>query len=181
MKESLHGTYWLVSLKDCIAVLIGMNPYPQEGVATGILFGNDTTDDNISPSLRVIKEAVVNYEIPYECINFDNSLESWAKQGILMLNSSLTCQVNNPGSHFNIWKVFMQKLIFNLSRYNNSLIYLLFGNQASSLKNNIYKYNKLIETYHPAFYARKGSKMPYNIFKDFNNAIYDLYGYKLIL
>lgn len=76
-------------------------PYPQKGVATGILFGNDNkiTEDYISPSLTVIKNSVINFEIPHKSITFDNSLESWAKQGILMLNSALTCEVGKPGSH----------------------------------------------------------------------------------
>lgn len=70
-------------LKDCKVVFLGQDPYPQQGVATGILFGNskDTPEDKLSPSLQVVKEAAINYEIPHNRIDFDNTLESWAKQG----------------------------------------------------------------------------------------------------
>lgn len=69
-------------LKDCKVVFLGQDPYPQQGVATGILFGNskDTPEDKLSPSLQVVKEAAINYEIPHNRIDFDNTLESWAKQ-----------------------------------------------------------------------------------------------------
>mgnify|MGYP000186449422 CR=1 FL=1 len=82
-------------LKDCKVVFLGQDPYPQQGVATGILFGNskDTPEDKLSPSLQVVKEAAINYEIPHNRIDFDNTLESWAKQGILMINTAFTCEV----------------------------------------------------------------------------------------
>ena len=76
-------------LKDCKVVFLGQDPYPQQGVATGILFGNskDTPEDKLSPSLQIVKEAAINYEIPHNRIEFDNTLESWATQGILMINT----------------------------------------------------------------------------------------------
>ena len=65
-------------LKDCKVVFLGQDPYPQQGVATGILFGNseDTPEHRLSPSLQVVKEAAINYEIPHNRIEFDNTLES---------------------------------------------------------------------------------------------------------
>lgn len=62
-------------LKDCKVVFLGQDPYPQQGVATGILFGNskDTPEDKLSPSLQVVKEAAINYEIPHNRIDFGGS------------------------------------------------------------------------------------------------------------
>lgn len=99
-------------LKDCKVVFLGQDPYPQQGVATGILFGNskDTPEDKLSPSLQVVKEAAINYEIPHNRIDFDNTLESWAKQGILMINTAFTCEVGRVGYHFDIWKPFAEQL-----------------------------------------------------------------------
>lgn len=47
--------------EDCKVVFLGQDPYPQKGVATGILFGNseDTPEDRLSPSLQVVKEAAI--------------------------------------------------------------------------------------------------------------------------
>ena len=113
---NIFKAFKLCPYKECKVVFIGQDPYPQKGVATGILFGNskETPNDKLSPSLEVVKEAAINFEIPHNLITFDNSLESWAKQGILMINSSLTCEVNRIGSHTNIWRPFVSKLVKNL-------------------------------------------------------------------
>lgn len=145
-------------------VLVGQDPFPQKDVATGILFGNskNTPEENLSPSLQVIKESVINFEVPHNFITFDPSLESWAKQGILMLNSALTCEIGKPGSHANLWRPFMVELFKNLSRYNYGLIYALFGNQARTFKPYINaQYNEIIEIQHPAYFARTHKPMPH--------------------
>lgn len=167
--------------EDCKVVFLGQDPYPQKGVATGILFGNskDIPEDKLSPSLQVIKEAVINYEVPHNHIDFDNTLESWSRQGILMINTAFTCEVNKVGSHFNIWQPFTSKLIHNLSIRDGGMIYVLFGNQASSFKKYIVNSPKIIEAYHPAYFARQRKKMPYNVFTELNQELYRLYGCKI--
>lgn len=179
--SNIFRAFRLCPLKDCKAVFLGQDPYPQKGVATGILFGNstETPEDSLSPSLQVIKESIINYEVPHGRIEFDNSLESLATQGILMINTALTCEINKVGIHFNIWKPFMSSLLYNLSKYNNSLAYILFGNQASLFKENITRASIIIETYHPAYYARRGEKMPYSVFTDFNSVIEGIYGERI--
>ena len=171
----------LCSLKNCKVVFLGQDPYPQLGVATGILFGNskDTPEDKLSPSLQIVKEAVINYEIPHNLIEFDNTLESWAKQGILMINTAFTCEVGRVGSHYDIWRPFTAKLIHNLSTKDGGIIYVLFGNQASSFKKYIVNSPKIIEVYHPAYFARQNKKMPSSVFTELNQELYRLYGYKI--
>lgn len=144
-------------------------PYPQKGVATGILFGNKPGTKELSSSLEIIKEGCINYEIPHGPIEFDITLESWAKQGILMINSALTCEVGKVNSHVNLWRPFMTKLLKNLSEYNTGLCYVLFGSQAKTFKPYINKnYNDIIEVEHPAYFARTGQIMPYSVFTDVN-------------
>lgn len=179
--KNIFKAFRMCPYKECKVVFMSQDPYPQPGVATGILFGNsaDTPENLLSPSLQVVKEAVINYEIPHNRIDFDNTLESWAKQGILMINTALTCEVNQVGSHFNIWRPFISKLIRNISNKDRSIIYVLFGNQASLFKLDIANAAKIIEVYHPAYYARRRTKMPYSIFTDINQTLYDLYGQKI--
>lgn len=159
-------------------------PYPQKGVATGILFGNskETPEDKLSPSLQVVKESAINFEIPHNIITFDQTLESWAKQGILMINSALTCEVNKVGSHVNQWRPFVSKLVKNLSYRETGLIYVLFGKQAQTLKPYINeRYNDIIEVEHPAYFARTNKIMPYSVFEQMNDILYGRYGEKIIL
>lgn len=56
---NVFKAFTMCSFRDCKVVFLGQDPYPQKGVATGILFGNgeDTPEDKLSPSLDVIKEA----------------------------------------------------------------------------------------------------------------------------
>ena len=151
-------------------------------MATGVLFGNrkEVDEDNLSPSLNVVKEAAINFEVPHYCITFDNSLESWSKQGILMINSALTVEMNRIGSHVMLWRPFIAKLLKNLSEYDTAIVYVLFGRQAQTFKpyiNN--RSNHIIGIEHPAYFARTNKKMPYHIWKDINKILYDLYGERI--
>lgn len=149
-------------------IFLGQDPYCQKNVATGIAFGNNVKkDSDVSPSLQVLKDSVINYITPTVNVNFDNSLESWSKQGILMLNSALTVEVNKPGSHTMMWRPFISKLLQNLSNSQSALIYVLFGNQAQTFIPYINKnFNVILKEKHPSYYARTETMMPYDIFKE---------------
>lgn len=169
----------LCPLKDLKVVMLGQDPYPQKRVATGVLFGNrkEVDEDNLSPSLNVVKEAAINFEVPHYCITFDQTLESWAKQGILMINSALTVEMNRIGSHVMLWRPFIAKLLKNLSEYDTAIIYVLFGRQAQTFKPYINdKFNHIIEIEHPAYFARSGTKMPHQLFIDISNRVKEIYG-----
>lgn len=171
---NVFKAFTLCSYRNCKVVFIGQDPYPQKGVATGVLFGNNpnTPEDKLSPSLDIVKEAAINYEIPHYGLVFDNSLESWAEQGILMINSALTCKMNEIGSHSLTWRPFVSKLLKNMSYHDSGMIYVLFGRQAQSFKPYINaQYNDIIEIEHPAYFARTNTKMPYSVFTDINKLL----------
>lgn len=154
-------------------------PYPQKGVATGVLFGNkkEVLEEDLSPSLKIIKEAVINFEIPHNNIIFDQTLESWAKQGILMINSALTVEMNKVGSHVMLWRLFISKLLKNLSDNSTTIVHVLFGRQAQTFKPYIdEKFNHIIEVEHPAYFARTNTKIPYEVFKNVSNLVKGIYG-----
>lgn len=172
--NDIFKAFTLTSLENLKVVFIGQDPYPQNGVATGLLFGNKCIP--LSPSLEVIKEAAINYELPHKPYSFDITLESWARQGILMINSALTVEVNKIGSHTMLWRPFVAKLLRNISSINPGVMYVLFGNQAQTFEPYIGKNNVILKVPHPAYFARTGTKMPYNIFikvKDFVKRNYD--------
>lgn len=185
---NVFRAFKLCSLKDCRVVMIGMDPYPDKFMgkprATGILFGNnkDVPEDKLSPSLQVVKESAINFEIPHNIITFDQTLESWAKQGILMINSALTCELNKVGSHVNQWRPFVSKLLKNLSERETGIVYILFGRQAQTLKPYIdERYNDIIEIEHPAYFARSNKIMPYSVFRQMNDILYGRYGERITL
>ena len=160
-------------------VMLGQDPYPQKGVATGILFGNKegTRDEDLSPSLQIVKEAAINFEIPHNCIIFDPTLESWAKQGILMINSALTVEMNKIGSHVMLWRPFIASLLKKLSENETGIIYVLFGKQAQTFKPYINKqFNIVLGENHPAYFARTGEAMPHTVFEQISKLTKEMYG-----
>ena len=175
--SNIFRAFELCKYDDCKVVFLGQEPYSQKGVATGILFGNKPGTKELSPSLEVIKESCINYEIPHGPIEFDITLESWAKQDILMINSALTCEVGRTNSHMNLWRSFISKLLKNLSEHETGMIYILFGSQARTFKPYINKdYNDIIEVEHPAYFARTGKSMPNTIFTTVNSLLNNRYG-----
>lgn len=181
-KEDVFKAFTLCSLKDCKVVLMGQDPYPQKGVATGILFGNSLDTEELSPSLQIIKEAAIDYTKPHNYpIEFDNSLESWAKQGILMINSALTVEVNKIGSHTAMWRPFISNLLETLSNYQLGIVYVLFGQQAQTFKPYINPSgNYILKENHPAYYARTGTRMSSDIFKEVNKCLKKQYNEEIV-
>lgn len=174
----IFKAFTLCSEHDCKAVFLGQDPYPQKDVATGVLFGNKPGTLEISPSLQVIKESVMSLDedsMPFK--SFDITMESWARQGILMINSALTCEMNRIGSHVMLWRPFMTKLLQNLSQWETGIVYVLFGSQAQTFEPYINsKSNIIIKANHPAFYARTGMPMPNVVFTEINSIMIGNYG-----
>ena len=179
--KDVFKAFKLCPYNKCRVIFVGQDPYPQRGVAQGVLFGNssDTPENKLSPSLQIIKESVINFEIPHNLITFDPTLESWAKQGILMINSALTTEVGKIGVHMMKWRPFMIAFLKQMSMINPGIIYVLFGSQAQILEPYISKNNYVLKIEHPAYFARTNKKMPYHIWKDINKILYDLYGERI--
>lgn len=176
-KSEVLRAFNLCPYKDLKVVLIGQDPYPQKGVATGLAFGNKRGTSVLSPSLELIKEASINFTIPKGVVEFDETLESWAKQGVLLLNSALTVEENKIGSHTLIWRPFVTSLIEKLSEVNSGIIYVLFGKQAQSYIPYINaNSNYIIKSLHPAYYARLGMTMPCDCFEKVNDILMKNHG-----
>ena len=183
MQRDVFKAFKLCSYDELKVVMVGQDPYPQKGVATGILFGNkkETRNENLSPSLQVIRKTIIDLENSDNCITFDPTLENWEKQGILMLNSALTVEMNKVGSHTMLWRPFISDLLQNLSNSRTGIIYVLFGRQAQTFKPYINKqFNTVLEEKHPAYFARTGEKMPDTIFKEVNELIRNKYKIPII-
>lgn len=149
-------------------------PYSQPGVATGILFGNrsDTLEKDLSPSLKLVKETVIDFEVPHNLLTFDNSLKSWSNQGILMINAALTVEVNKVGSHIMLWRPLLTSMLEKLSEINSGIIYVLFGSIAHTFEPYINsKSNYILKYKHPAYYARIGKRFECDGFKRINEIL----------
>lgn len=161
--------------KQVRAVVLGMDPY-HDGNATGLAFANNIFRDgfkSLSPSLKVIRYSVLSLTNPEDLPIFDPSLESWASQGILLLNSALTVRKGEPGSHLVAWKPFIKRVITGLSSETNCC-FLLFGKVAWEFKDCIFDNSRGVwEEFHPAYYARNNIEMPNTIWKNMIDYVQD--------
>ena len=114
--------------------------------------------DDIStpPSLRNIIIEIENDTNKKASVK--NNLDSWAKQGVFLLNSILTVVAHKPESHRNIgWEWFTDKVIETLSNEKEFCIFVLWGNYAKSKKELIDKRHLILEATHPSpFSAHNG-------------------------
>lgn len=163
--------------KDLKVVMIGQDPYPQLGVADGIAFSCSKTEKP-QPSLRYIfKELEAQYpafrtnDLLYNPLD----LKKWSNQGVLMLNTALTCEIGNIGSHYDVWKTFTAYLLTYLNDNDTGIVYVFMGKKAESWGELISdKFNYKITVPHPASAAYKGGKWDSkNLFKEVNKIIYD--------
>lgn len=131
------------------AVIIGQDPYHEEGQAHGLSFSVKKGVD-IPPSLvNIYKELKSDLGIspaPHGC------LESWAKQGVLLLNSVLTVRAHLANSHKNCgWQIFTDDIIKKLNERDTPIVFILWGANARSKKQyitNLIHY--VIESAHPS-------------------------------
>ena len=113
-------------------VIIGQDPYHGQGQAHGLCFSVPKGIRKPPSLVNIFKEIKddLNHEIPES-----GNLESWARQGVLLLNATLTVRANTAGSHQNKgWEQFTDAVIRNLSDKHSGLIFLVWGNFAIAKK-----------------------------------------------
>ncbi len=112
----------------CKVVILGQDPYHGPGQANGLCF---SVNDGIPkpPSLQNIFKEIrddLGASIPVS-----GNLERWARQGVLLLNATLTVRAHQAGSHQNKgWEIFTDAVIKQLSREKEGLVFLLWGRYA---------------------------------------------------
>ncbi len=137
-------------------VIIGQDPYHGPGQANGLCF---SVRDGVTPppSLKnIFKEIHNDLGKP---IPKNGELEGWAKQGVLLLNATLTVRASSPGSHQNKgWETFTDAVIKQISDQKSNLVFLLWGAYAQK-KGEIIDRNKhlVLMSAHPSpFSADRG-------------------------
>ncbi|MDF2447689.1 MAG: uracil-DNA glycosylase [Bacteroidota bacterium] len=145
----------LTSLKEIKAVILGQDPYHQPRQAHGLSFSVNY-GIKIPPSLgNIYKE--LKTDIGFVVPNHGN-LTSWARQGVLLLNATLTVRAGEPGSHQKKgWETFTNHIIQTISDENEHCVFMLWGNFAKTKADLIDPDKHLIlETAHPSPLARGG-------------------------
>ena len=169
LKENIFNAFKLTSFENVKVVIMGQDPYHGEGEAHGLSF---SVQDNVKipPSLQnIYKELYSDLGIPPK--NTGN-LTGWAKECVLLLNSTLTVEKDKANSHQGLgWQYFTDYVIKVLNLSEKPIVFILWGNFARSKKVLITNPKHLIlESPHPspfsAYNGFFGSK-PFSKTNDF--------------
>lgn len=130
-------------------VILGQDPYHQAGQAHGLAF-SVSEGIKLPPSLRNIYKELTS-DLGVKAPESGN-LESWAKQGVLLLNSTLTVLPNQPNSHQNLgWQTFTDAVIRQISEQKSHVVFILWGKYAETKETLIDKQKHLIlKSAHPS-------------------------------
>lgn len=137
-------------------VVIGQDPYHGPGQANGLSF---SVNDGIAfpPSLRNIFIELEN-DLGIKCPSSGN-LDQWAKQGVLLLNATLTVRHKQPGSHQGKgWETFTDAVVDKINLLKENIVFILWGSYAQQkcVKIDVVKH-KVISSAHPSpFSAHRG-------------------------
>ena len=130
--RSIFRAFELTPVDAVKVVILGQDPYHGAGQAMGLSF---SVPDGIQapPSLKnIFKEIQTDLGIP---MSGSPNLEPWARQGVLLLNASLTVQAGLANSHSRIgWLEFTDAVIRYLSENREGIVFLLWGNSARRKK-----------------------------------------------
>ena len=128
-EKDVFSAFKITSLKKVKVVILGQDPYHGAGQAHGLSF-SVLPNVKVPPSLRnmykELAQDIEGFEIPQH-----GYLQSWAEQGVLLLNAVLTVKEGQPNSHKSLgWEKFTDEVIKVISENKTGVIFLLWGSQA---------------------------------------------------
>lgn len=149
VEEELFSAFNLTQYKDVKVLILGQDPYHNNDQAHGLAF-SVKEGIKIPPSLRNIYKEL-NADLGIEIPN-TGYLINWAKEGIMLLNTTLTVRAHTPMSHSKIgWEIFTDRVIELIDEKDEPVVFILWGNHAKSKKKLIKNEKHLIiESVHPS-------------------------------
>ena len=146
--QDIYKAFELCSFLNTKVVIFGQDPYHQPGLANGLAFAVNK-GKKIPGSLKNIYKEI-NDDIG-DCVYSVGNLEQWATQGVLLLNSSLTVNKSDAGSHKAIgWDILIDSVI-HLLNIKGGVIFLLWGRDAQEKEKLIDKnVNHILKSSHPS-------------------------------
>ena len=147
--RQVFNAFNLCPFNDVKVVIIGQDPYHEPGQAMGLSF-SVPVGTTIPPSLvNIFKEIQQDLGHPSPQ---DGDLTRWCKQGVLLLNATLTVRAHEANSHQKLgWSQFTDAAIKALSDHRKGLVYMLWGSYARSKRYLInQQQNLILESVHPS-------------------------------
>lgn len=152
-KELIFHAFNLTPFDNVKVVILGQDPYHQPNQAMGLSF-SVPKGEKIPPSLANIFKELHN-DLGIKPPKFGD-LSEWARQGVFLLNATLSVQKAKPNSHAKIgWQIFSDAVIKALNKGRENLVFMLWGNYAKA-KSPLIDANKhlILSAAHPSPLAR---------------------------
>jgi uracil-DNA glycosylase len=128
-ENQIFEAFKLTSIQNTKVVILGQDPYHGEEEANGLCFSVNK-GIRVPPSLRNIYKELATDINHFKTPNHGN-IENWAKQGVLLLNTSLTVIKDQANSHSKIgWHQFTNKIIETISNQKEHVVFILWGKNA---------------------------------------------------
>jgi uracil-DNA glycosylase len=131
-------------------VILGQDPYPTLGHAHGLCF-------SVMPEVKPLPKSLLNiYKELKDDLEIDNShngcLQSWAEQGVLLLNTALTVEQGNANSHQGKgWETFTDAIIKTVNEKKEHVVFILWGANAQKKQSIIDTHkHRVIKSVHPS-------------------------------
>lgn len=146
-KEDIFKVFSLSPSKIKV-LLIGQDPYHNEGEAMGLSF-SVREGIKVPPSLRNIYKELINdgFKIKNQ---HSGDLTKWFKRGVFLLNATMTVKENQPKSHQKVWKDFMGCVLSYLDMNCKNLVIIAMGADAQRMTSNFSQTHKQIKIGHPS-------------------------------
>jgi uracil-DNA glycosylase len=147
--DAIFAAFDLCPLDEVKVVLLGQDPYHGPGQAQGLSFSVPEGVKHPPSLVNIFKEIESDLQIPYPT---SGNLERWARQGVLLLNATLTVRAHEAGSHQKQgWEIFTDDVIKAISARCNGVVFLLWGGYAKKKQKFIDESNNLIlRSVHPS-------------------------------
>ncbi|WJG69231.1 uracil-DNA glycosylase [Spiroplasma ixodetis] len=147
--EEIFQAFKITPLSKVKVIILGQDPYHQPNQAHGLAF-SVKTNTPLPPSLKNIFQELKN-DLNIEKDN-DGNLTTWAKQGVLLLNTTLTVRQSQPNSHLQYqWVTFTDQVLSFLNLNCTNLVFILWGKNARNKKMLIdTEKHFIIESVHPS-------------------------------
>ncbi|CAM2815760.1 uracil-DNA glycosylase [Erysipelothrix tonsillarum] len=146
-EADVYTAFDYTAFEDVKVVILGQDPYHQPGQAMGMSFSVHQSQKLPKSLINIYKELEADLGVH----NTHGDLTAWAKQGVLLLNTLLTVREGEPMSHANYgWEQFTDRIITELGKRNEPIIFVLWGKKAQMKKSLIQNHHDFIESSHPS-------------------------------
>lgn len=146
--ENILRAFYTTPFNNVKVVILGMDPYPTPGHAHGLAF---SVEKNVKPLPKSLINIYKELKSDLGIIRTTGDLTDLARQGVLLLNTSLTVDAGKPDSHKDLgWRKLTKEVIQTLNDEKEHLVFILWGMKAQAFASQIDGDHHVILSPHPS-------------------------------